>query len=187
MRKWQIVITGLSLFFVILIGGCQKKVTTVPQIGDEEPYETNESGEGDLVVEDKKDSNLLELESQDQTDAESAGAEQLAFANIYFEYDKYELAGEAREILAHHARLLKQYPNVKLLIEGHCDERGTIEYNLALGERRAMTVKKYLVNWGISPLRLSTISYGKERPLVPGHLPETWSKNRRAVFVITKR
>ena len=82
--------------------------------------------------------------------------------------------------------MLKENPDIKLTIEGHCDERGTIEYNLALGERRANAVKNYLINYGINPKRLSTISYGKERPLDPRSNEEAWAKNRRAAFVINK-
>jgi peptidoglycan-associated lipoprotein len=112
-----------------------------------------------------------------------------AFTNedIHFDFDKYDLTPTAREILARKAYFLKQYPTVKILIEGHCDERGTAEYNLALGERRANAAKQYLVQLGISEDRISTISYGKERPLDPRHNEEAWAKNRRAHFVIVSR
>jgi peptidoglycan-associated lipoprotein len=82
---------------------------------------------------------------------------------------------------------LKKYSNVKIQIEGHCDERGTVEYNLALGERRANSTKKYLTSLGISPDRISTISYGKERPADPGHNEEAWAKNRRAHTIILSK
>jgi peptidoglycan-associated lipoprotein len=90
-------------------------------------------------------------------------------------------------ILRENAALLKKYPNVKVQIEGHCDERGTIEYNLALGERRATSTKNYLVSLGISSDRISTITFGKEKPLDPGHHEEAWAKNRRAHTVITAK
>jgi peptidoglycan-associated lipoprotein len=83
--------------------------------------------------------------------------------------------------------LLKKYPKVKVQVEGDCDERGTIEYNLALGERRANATKKYLVSLGVSADRISTISYGKERPLDPGHDEEAWAKNRRAHTIILSK
>jgi peptidoglycan-associated lipoprotein len=108
----------------------------------------------------------------------------ISFRDINFDFDKYELSSEAREILANHARLLKENPQVRLKIEGHCDERGTIEYNLALGERRANVVKNYLVNYGVDSYRLSTISYGKERPLDLRSTPDAWAMNRRAAFVV---
>ncbi len=107
--------------------------------------------------------------------------------DIHFEFDKYEIRPEDVEILKETASLLKKFPNVKIQIEGHCDERGTNEYNLALGERRANSAKNYLVSLGISPERLSTISYGEERPVDPGHNEEAWAKNRRAHFVIISK
>jgi peptidoglycan-associated lipoprotein len=91
------------------------------------------------------------------------------------------------EILKENAALLHKYPKVKIQIEGHCDERGTNEYNLALGERRANSTRNYLISLGISPDRISTISYGEERPLDPGHNEEAWAKNRRAHFVILSK
>lgn len=115
--------------------------------------------------------------------------EEFRFENqdIHFDFDRYDLKPKAREILADKAFFLKKYPTVKILIEGHCDERGTNEYNLALGERRANSAKQYLINLGISEDRISTISYGEERPLDPGHNEAAWAKNRRAHFVIISR
>lgn len=107
---------------------------------------------------------------------------ELTFRKIYFDFDKSDLREDMRDILAEHARNLKENPQIKLRIEGHCDERGTIEYNLALGERRVNNVKMYLVNYGITPERLETISYGKERPVDTGHNEAAWAKNRRAEF-----
>ena len=104
--------------------------------------------------------------------------------DVHFDFDKYDVRPGDTEILKENAALLKRYPKVKIQIEGHCDERGTIEYNLALGERRANSTKKYLLNLGIPGDRISTISYGEERPLDPGHNEEAWAKNRRAHFII---
>jgi peptidoglycan-associated lipoprotein len=104
--------------------------------------------------------------------------------DIYFDFDEYDIRPGDAEILKENAALLMKYPKVKVQIEGHCDERGTIEYNLALGERRANNTKQYLISLGISPDRISTISYGKERPLDPGHNEETWAKNRRVHPII---
>jgi peptidoglycan-associated lipoprotein len=107
--------------------------------------------------------------------------------DVYFEYDKYDLSPRAREVVSNKALFLKSYPTVKVLIEGHCDERGTSEYNLALGERRANAVKQYLLSLGVDQGRVSTVSYGKERPQDPGHNEAAWSRNRRAHFVIVSR
>lgn len=111
-------------------------------------------------------------------------AAQINFKDINFDFDKYDLRPEAMATLAENARILRENAQVKILIEGHCDELGTTEYNLALGERRATAVKYYLINSGISADRISTISYGKERPLDSRRTSEAWAKNRRAAFVV---
>ncbi len=104
--------------------------------------------------------------------------------DIYFEYDKSRLLPAARELLKKKAQWLRDNPEAIILIEGHCDERGTNEYNLALGERRARSAKTYLTDLGISPSRLTTISYGEERPVDSMQTEEAWAKNRRAHFEI---
>ena len=103
---------------------------------------------------------------------------------IFFDYDKSDLSPEARATVEALAAWMNSYPATTIGIEGHCDERGTREYNLALGERRASSVHDYLVALGVSPNRLSTISYGKERPAVLGSNEESWAQNRRDVFVV---
>ena len=106
-------------------------------------------------------------------------------SDINFDFDKSNIRPDAREILKINADFLLKNGNSKVVIEGHCDERGTAEYNMALGQRRAQEAKKYLVNLGIKESRMKTISYGEERPLDPGHNEEAWAKNRRAHFVVT--
>lgn len=110
--------------------------------------------------------------------------EALKFENVHFDFDKSNIREDAKPILQAVAAYLKKNKDAKILVEGHCDERGTSEYNMALGDRRAHSVKKYLTALGVEPGRLSTISYGKERPLDPGHDEGAWAKNRRAVFVL---
>jgi peptidoglycan-associated lipoprotein len=107
--------------------------------------------------------------------------------DIRFDFDKYDIRPEDVEIMKENAALLSKNPNLKIQIEGHCDERGTAEYNLALGQRRASSAMKYLVSLGIPADRLSTISYGKEKPLDPAHTEEAWAKNRRGHFVILSK
>ena len=104
---------------------------------------------------------------------------------VYFGYDSAELSAEARAALDANAAVLKKYPAWTVTIEGHCDERGTAEYNLALGERRAAAAQSYLVALGVPASRVKTVSYGKEFPFDPGHDEAAWAKNRRAHFVIT--
>lgn len=101
---------------------------------------------------------------------------------FYFDFDRSELKPRARTLLSGHAAYLRDNPDVRLTIEGHADERGTREYNLALGERRAASVRSYLQSLGVRGSQLSIVSYGEERPVDPGHNEAAWAKNRRAVL-----
>lgn len=103
---------------------------------------------------------------------------------VFFGYDRYDLTPEARATVERQAEWLKRYPNMSATIEGHCDERGTREYNLALGEKRATAVRNYLTGLGVDGSRLQTISYGKERPAVVGSDDSSWAQNRRGVLVV---
>jgi peptidoglycan-associated lipoprotein len=109
---------------------------------------------------------------------------QSAGDRVFFEFDRSDISPEAQQILQRQAEWLQRYPNVTVTIEGHCDERGTREYNLALGERRANAAKQVLVAAGIPASRLSTISYGKDRPIVPGSTEEAWAQNRVAITTV---
>ncbi|MGA9109321.1 MAG: peptidoglycan-associated lipoprotein Pal [Smithella sp.] len=106
-------------------------------------------------------------------------------SDINFDFDSSNIRPDAREILQVNASYLLKHRVSSIMIEGHCDERGTAEYNMALGERRAQETKKYLVNLGIKESIMKTISYGSERPLFPDSTEEAWAKNRRAHFVVT--
>lgn len=103
---------------------------------------------------------------------------------VFFGYDKYDLSTEARATIEKQAQWLKTYPQINISVEGHCDERGTREYNLALGEKRAAAVRNYLIALGIEASRVQTISYGKERPAVTGSDETSWAQNRRGVVVV---
>lgn len=135
----------------------------------------NTSGSGSYGISDR-DSSV--------TPGSQADLEANVGDRVFFDTDSSVIGGDAQAILERQASWLRQYGDVNVTIEGHCDERGTREYNLALGERRANAAKNYLVGLGISPSRISTISYGKERPSVLGHSPSAWSQNRRAVSVV---
>ncbi len=106
---------------------------------------------------------------------------------VFYAFDSAELSPEAVSTLKANADVIRKYSTWKITIEGHCDERGTAEYNLALGERRAVAARTYLVTLGIPADRIQTVSYGKEFPFDPGHTEEAWAKNRRGQFVITGR
>jgi peptidoglycan-associated lipoprotein len=106
---------------------------------------------------------------------------------VFYEFDSAEMSADAQAALTKNAEVLKKNATWVVSIEGHCDERGTAEYNLALGERRALAARTYLVSLGIAPDRLRTVSYGKEFPFDPGHTETSWAKNRRAHFVVTAK
>ncbi|HKQ98962.1 MAG TPA: peptidoglycan-associated lipoprotein Pal [Candidatus Polarisedimenticolia bacterium] len=115
-------------------------------------------------------------------DADEANARRLLKA-VYYDFDSADLRDDGRDTLTQNAANIKKYPALAVRIEGHCDERGTVEYNLALGDRRARAAREALVSMGISGNKLRTISYGKERPADPGHTEAAWAMNRRAEFV----
>jgi peptidoglycan-associated lipoprotein len=108
------------------------------------------------------------------------------FSDLYFMYDRAEIEQASKKVLANISRWLNAHPSKHLLIEGHCDERGTREYNLSLGEQRSLAVRRYLTSLGINPKKLHTISYGEERPAVQGHDEQAWQKNRRAHFLVSE-
>lgn len=121
-------------------------------------------------------------ESEERATVSGAGLKM-----IYFDFDKFFIREDARPVMQTNAEWLKAHPNVKVTIEGTCDERGTIEYNQALGQRRAAAAKKYLTDVGISPSRISLISYGKEKPACTDHDEACWQKNRRDDLVEAKK
>ncbi|MDP7321648.1 MAG: peptidoglycan-associated lipoprotein Pal [Bacteriovoracaceae bacterium] len=135
----------------------------------------------DSMVDDNASQSALELNGS--SDENTAGP----LKTIYFAFDSARLTETAKETLNQNAMWLKGAENVDIQIEGHCDERGGQQYNLALGESRAKTVKKYLETLGVSSDRMSIISYGKEKPVAYGHDEEAWSKNRRSNFVVTAK
>jgi peptidoglycan-associated lipoprotein len=106
---------------------------------------------------------------------------------VFFGYDSSDISAEAQKILEGNAEVMKKYKSWVITVEGHCDERGTAEYNLALGERRAVSARTYLVSLGIPAERIRVVSYGKEFPFDPGHTEEAWGKNRRDHFVVTQK
>ncbi len=108
----------------------------------------------------------------------------VASDTIHFALDQFDIDSQARTILDSQSAWLAKYPNVRVTIEGHCDERGTREYNLALGDRRSNAAKNYLAARGVSPARITTISYGKERPIALGSDEASWAQNRRAVTIV---
>ncbi len=115
--------------------------------------------------------------------ASAAAAASVLTPNIYFDFDRSDITEASQAELKANAAWMAANPTSKVMLEGHCDERGTSEYNMALGERRASAAREYLVRLGVDPARMQTISYGEERPVDPGHNEAAWAKNRRVQFV----
>jgi peptidoglycan-associated lipoprotein len=130
---------------------------------------------------------IVEEELQALRQLEKEAQRQGALADVYFDFNRYNLSSEAQKKLEKTADWLIKSPATNILIEGHCDERGTQEYNLALGQRRAASVQSYLQSLGVNATRMDTVSYGEERPADPRHNEEAWAKNRRAHFTIIKK
>ena len=137
----------------------------------------NESADGKM---DGKNAGIS-LELNGDSDSNKAGA----LKTVYFDFNSAGLSQETKDVLYNNAQFLKSNTNLKIQVEGHADERGGVQFNLALGEKRAKGVREYLVGQGVEASRLSTISLGKEKPVAFGHDEESWSKNRRANFVVT--
>jgi peptidoglycan-associated lipoprotein len=189
MNKKSLVFTVLILCIGLVVMGCPKKtvVKEEPSVKKEEaakPEAERAAKEKEAKTKEQFEKSLV---AERTPGIQGQVFESSMLKDIHFNFDKYDIRPEDSAILKENAALLKKFPNVKVQIEGHCDERGTIEYNLALGERRANKTKDYLVSLGISTDRISTISYGKERPLDPGHNEEAWAKNRRAHTIITAK
>jgi peptidoglycan-associated lipoprotein len=121
----------------------------------------------------------VDVVTQEQAQMEAVANPLLDQTLIYFGYDRAEIRPEFKDVLNAHAQFLQANPNANMVLEGHCDERGTVEYNLALGERRADTVKRYLIVQGVNPTQLESVSFGEERPAMLGSTDSAWSKNRR--------
>jgi peptidoglycan-associated lipoprotein len=127
------------------------------------------------------DERSQELRVNSDSDSGTAGA----LRTVYFDFNSAALTPAARTALQNNVDFLRNNPNVRIQVEGHCDERGGVQYNLALGERRARSVRDYMISMGIEARRISTISFGKERPVAFGHDESAWSQNRRGNFVVT--
>ena len=162
-----------SALFVFFLAACS---TT--------PKDTADSSGSGSTSTSSDVSSSAETETTESASIEPGSQEDLIVNvgdRVFFNYDSAELDTDAQELLQDQVAWLKQYSDVSIIIEGHCDERGTREYNLALGEKRAQSVKNYIISLGISADRVSTISYGKERPAVVGSNDGAWAQNRRSV------
>ena len=159
----------LTVICVTLLVGCVKQPASEPLVAQKQvPTES-------LPPSDPIDQAINDSQAVDQN---------IALERVHFAFDKYSLSAEAQNILLANAAMLKTIPDIKVRIEGHCDDHGSDEYNLALGERRAQAVRAFLVHLGIDPVRLETISYGEEMPIDISNNELAWAKNRRAEFKV---
>jgi len=167
MMRFSLPLKLVGLCAVLVLAGCETKPVTQPPPAAEPQQQAAPVQSSNIVPGSEED---LRVNVGD---------------TVHFDYDKYDILDADRGVLQRQADWLKKYPSVRVTVEGHCDERGTREYNLALGARRANAVKEYLVSLGVSAGRLETISYGKERPICTESNEGCWAQNRRAVTVVT--
>ena len=189
MRKMQLFLI-IVIPVALLVSACTKPIVSSGPSGSsayesEAQRQAGEGGAGSISEE-----SLGGTGSGDATaltPSEAAAARE-AFENedIYFDFDSALLNPQAQEILRNKAQYMKENSGILIIIEGHCDDRGTNEYNLALGEQRARTTQQYLMALGIAASRITTVSYGEERPVARGDAEDSWKQNRRAHFIITR-
>ena len=192
-------LTFVGIFVVLIFGltiftGCAEKKSVVTNSAAQEQEVAPAQKAAQTTDTSKLSDTINPNDSTNQNDTirgKSASVETTAIPetsvrDINFDFDSSIIRPDAREILIVNADFLLKNRISSIVIEGHCDERGTAEYNMALGQRRAQETKKYLVNLGIKESTITTISYGEERPLDPGNTEEAWAKNRRAHFLIAQ-
>ncbi len=191
---------ALVMALIMLMPACQKKkIVSQPTAAVSAEEEAKRKAEEEarrkemerqkaIAEETLKDEGVKETSLSGEMETERKLTERTVFQNedIHFEFDSIILSPQAQEILRKKGQWLRENPTVAVTIEGHCDNRGTNEYNLALGDRRAYSAKMFLIDLGIEESRLQTLSFGEERPLDPMETEEAWAKNRRAHFVINE-
>lgn len=187
-------LTWIGLFIVLafslsMFAGCAEKKAVVKEgaavtTDDQAAKDAAAKAEADRLAREAADRLTKEpVEQVAKVEAEATATEDV-IKDIYFDFDKSNIRPDAREVLKTNADYFLKNSAASIVVEGHCDERGTAEYNMALGQRRAQEAKNYLVNLGVKDSRIKTISYGKERPIDAGHDEEAWAKNRRDHFVV---
>ena len=186
-KHWTAIALALLVPVIFSFAACTKsKISSQPSTTTSTEEEARKRAEEEARQKALREENLKEESLSQQQTREGMETERSMFENedIYFEFDSIRLAPEAQEILTQKAAWLRKNPNAKVTIEGHCDDRGTNEYNLALGEGRAQSARAFLVDLGVKESKLISISYGEERPIDRGQNEESWARNRRAHFVI---
>ena len=174
-RRSTILIAGVWLVALPFLASCGSKKELPPP----SPVAEESEATGRETDTDATSGGVPEERTESAADA-------YEFVNVYFEFDKHRLTSETQELLTAHAGMLLENPAWTLRIEGHCDERGTVEYNLALGEKRAGAVLEFMTSYGVDSSRIRTVSYGKERPVDMGHTETAWAMNRRCEFHLNR-
>lgn len=177
---------------ILLVGGCAKKELVkgegdVPAAPVSKPAEAPAPAKPEMKEEVVQDRAVQEAPSTVAEETKPAEQPMVNLENIYFDFDSFVLSAQSRETLSRNAAILMKNGSINIQIAGNCDERGSDEYNLALGEKRAKSAMDYLVTLGVPASRLSMISYGKEKPADPGHDEAAWSKNRRDEFAVISK
>ena len=179
----------LALVPTIVLGACRSRPpATTPEPGtDVGSYDPGMSEDSIRMAREREEADRLERErlERERLERDAMRARDVLTEIVFFEYDSDEITGDAEELLRLKAAVLSSNPNVRVRIDGHADQRGSTEYNLALGQRRAEAVRAFLSGYGVDTGRITTTSYGKERPLMEGSDEYAWSRNRRAEFAIT--
>jgi peptidoglycan-associated lipoprotein len=187
-KNWAFLILLLVMFVAFLAPSCAKKeIRSEPVMSEEEARRRAEEEARRKEMEKQagvREESLKEEGLKEEKEKTRFERDMFENEDILFEFDSAKLSDQAQQILRAKAEWLRKNPRAQIIIEGHCDERGTSEYNLALGDRRAFAAKTFLVDLGIDQSRITTVSYGEERPLDPASTEEAWAKNRRDHFVI---
>jgi len=183
-----VVVIAVSAVIAFGLSACQKRVVTQPDSGQQGQQQKDMTPQKDQekVTEKKLDAKIESVDSKDKG-AQYAESKDSMFSDILFEYDKYDVKDTYKQTLQSVASWMSKNTTARLSLEGHCDERGTNEYNLALGDRRAKAVKDYLVSLGVASGRIDVISYGEEKPVCSLQTEDCWAKNRRAHFTVLIR
>jgi len=180
----------VALSASLLISGCARKTGAVKNQKQDEtqaqPAKVENSTQPAPVEQTSQTPSVQDENANAQDTAKPVAVSSSAIGTVHFAFDKYDLSDEARDILKKNAQWLKDNQNVKVIVEGHCDDRGTVEYNLALGEKRAKAVKDYYLSLGIPANRIQSISYGEERPANSAENEAAWAQNRRSETNILK-
>ena len=209
MKSLKILVAALMILAIGAVFGCAKKTIRSDAVGytpsrvEPRPAEAESADKTTALEKEKRLSEenlreealrekalqekaLREKALQDELARKEAALKAAKLEPVYFEFDQWSIREDQKEVMVKNSQWLKANPNAKVRLEGHCDERGTAEYNLALGQKRAEATKAFLEGLGISSQRMATISYGEERPLDPGHNEASWVKNRRVDVLAIK-